>query len=128
MSKFKVGDVVKVVCTDHFQYRRGQFFVVAKVDPDGDIYDAQGICICVRNNPTRVKIMSRTSVKAAKQAERKAKADRAKLLRELSPAGRRVVAMLSASEAAFGCQRDAAIKLTAAITGDDPAKLARAIQ
>jgi hypothetical protein len=45
----------------------------------------------------------------------------------LSKAGKRVVAQLRKNPDAFGCQRDHAIALAAAITGDDADKISKAL-
>lgn len=74
------------------------------------------------------KLEERAALKAKQAADRKAKAERAKALRGLSAAGKRVVAMLQAGSADdFGCQRENVIKLVAAITGDKPDAIKRAV-
>lgn len=74
------------------------------------------------------KLKERAAAKAKQAADRKAKAERAKIMRGLSAAGRRVVAMLQAGSASdFGCQRESVIKLASAITGDDPEKIKKAL-
>lgn len=55
------------------------------------------------------------------------KARRAKLMKSLSAAGRRVVDRLMANPDAFGCQRQAVVELAAAITGDDADKIRKAL-
>lgn len=73
-------------------------------------------------------LKERAAKKAKQAAERKAKAERAKALRGLSAAGKRVVSMLKAGSADdFGCQRESVIKLVAAITGDKPDAIKRAV-
>lgn len=74
------------------------------------------------------KLKERAAAKAKQAADRKAKAERAKIMRGLSAAGRRVLAMLQAGSASdFGCQRESVIKLASAITGDDPEKIKKAL-
>lgn len=60
-------------------------------------------------------------------ADQKAKRELAKLLKGLSPAGKRAVLWFRSHKDAFGCQRLSALELIAAVTGDDPAKIAGAV-
>jgi hypothetical protein len=44
-SKFQVGDRVRVAGSGHWRHPVGHEFTVAKVDPDGDVYDKDGVCV-----------------------------------------------------------------------------------
>lgn len=72
-------------------------------------------------------LKDRAAKKAQQAAERKAKAERAKLMRGLSPAGRRVVELLKAKPDLLGCQTKNAAELASAITGDDAEKIRKAL-
>lgn len=73
------------------------------------------------------KLKERAALKEKAAAERKAKAEREKLMRGLSPAGRRVVELLRVDTSSFGCQRASVVVLAAAITGDNADKIRKAI-
>lgn len=72
-------------------------------------------------------LKDRAAKKAKDAAERKTKAERAKVVRGLSPAGKRVVELLRSKPGAFGCQREHAISLACAIICDDAEKIRKAL-
>lgn len=45
MTKFNVGDKVRVIAEDHKIFKKGHIFKVAEVDSLGDVYDENGICV-----------------------------------------------------------------------------------
>lgn len=72
-------------------------------------------------------LKDRAAKKAKDAAERKAKAERAKPLKGLTAGGKRIVEALRAKPEAFGCQREVAIALAAAITGDKADDIRKAL-
>lgn len=158
MSKFKVGDRVRVVsikdrhghtCADWVDSGGvGRVDVVSGVSGMAEgyqVYLEGGSCYeprmlelaapltkeqraIAKAEAELAKLKERAAAKAKQAADRKAKTERAKIMRGLSAAGRRVVAMLQAGSASdFGCQRESVIKLASAITGDDPEKIKKAL-
>ncbi|MFJ7951567.1 hypothetical protein ACIQZG_08570 [Lysinibacillus sp. NPDC096418] len=45
MTKFNVGDKVRVIAKDHAYFKEGHIFNVARVDGVGDVYDKEDICV-----------------------------------------------------------------------------------
>ena len=152
MSKFKVGDRVVRINTPQTDMPVGGVFLVTDVwgdqiqftDLKGDRRtrsDLENFALTKKkaSQPTKEqRAIARAEAdlqalkdKAAKKAktavERKAKAERAKVMRGLSPAGKRVVDVLRQKPDAFGCQREAAVLLVAALTGDDHVRITRAL-
>jgi hypothetical protein len=72
-------------------------------------------------------LKDKAAKKARDAAGRKAKAERVKVMRGLTAGGRRIVEALRDKPEAFGCQREMAIALAAAITGDDADKIRKAL-
>ena len=69
----------------------------------------------------------RAALKEKAAAEKKAKAARAKLMSGLTAGGKRIIEALRAKPEAFGCQREMAIALAAAITGDKADDIRKAL-
>lgn len=148
-SKFKVGDKILRItdrCSGYFT--KGKIYTVLDLDSDGDPrtecdtgeklvdYAHEFALVRAATKDDRLiakakadlaKLEERAALKAKQAAERKAKAERAKVMKGLSPAGKRVVELLRSKPDAFGCQRDHAISLACAIICDDPEKLRKAL-
>lgn len=156
MSKFKVGDRVRCTRCSGVPHgpQGGAVYTVSSLGESDDLglaelpnqspgwFSSRFVLLETKSGAKRTKeemaiakaesnlaaLKERAALKAKQAADRKAKAERAKALRGLSAAGKRVVAMLQAGSADdFGCQRDNVIKLVAAITGDKPDAIERAV-
>lgn len=145
MSKFKVGDLITRTREAQTDVPVGGTFRVietdgshffAFIDKAGDRRvrsDYENFRLTGHGDSRLLRKAEREIVRKEMELQalkdRKAKRERAKTLRNLSPAGKRVVAMLQAGSAQdFGCQRENVIALVAAITGDKADDIKKALQ